>query len=112
MVALDAATGKQVWKTYMMEEPKMVGKNSAGTPQWKPAGAAIWTSPTIDAAKNAIYVATGNAYTTPAAATSDAVIALDMTTGAIRWVQQVTPNDTFVIGCKPGVGTVCRRSRP
>jgi polyvinyl alcohol dehydrogenase (cytochrome) len=103
VVALDAATGKQVWKTYTMEEPKMVGKNSAGTPQWKPAGAAIWTSPTIDAAKNAIYVATGNAYTTPAAATSDAVIALDMTTGAIRWVQQVTPNDTFVIGCKPGV---------
>ena len=42
-------------------------------------------------------------HTTPAAATSDAVIALDMTTGAIRWVQQATPNDTFVIGCKPGV---------
>lgn len=103
VVALDAATGKQVWKTHMMEEPKIVGKNSAGTPQWKPAGAAIWTAPTIDAAKNAIYVATGNAYTTPAAPTSDAVIALDMTTGAIRWVQQVTPNDTFVIGCKPGV---------
>ena len=103
VVALDAATGKQVWKTYTMEEPKMVGKNSAGTPQWKPAGAAIWTAPTIDTAKNAIYVATGNAYTTPAAPTSDAVIALDLTTGAIRWVQQVTPNDTFVIGCKPGV---------
>ena len=39
---------------------------------------------------------------TPAAPTSDAVIALDMTTGAIRWVQQVTPNDAFVIGCKAG----------
>jgi polyvinyl alcohol dehydrogenase (cytochrome) len=103
VVALDAATGKQVWKTYMMEEPKETGKNSAGTPQWGPAGAAIWSSPTIDAAKNAIYVATGNAYTTPAARTSDAVIALDMTTGAIRWVQQATPDDTFVIGCKPGV---------
>ena len=112
VVALDAATGKQVWKTYMMEEPKIAGKNAAGTPQWKPAGAAIWSSPTIDAAKNAIYVATGNAYTTPAAPTSDAVVALDMTTGAIRWVQQATPNDTFVIGCKPGVATVSRRSRP
>src|SRR5687768_10649281 len=103
VLALDAATGKQVWKTYMMEEPKVAGKNSAGTEQWKPAGAAIWSSPTIDAAKNAIYVATGNAYTTPAAPTSDAVVALDMTTGAIRWVQQATPDDTFVIGCKPGV---------
>jgi polyvinyl alcohol dehydrogenase (cytochrome) len=103
LVALDAATGKQVWKTYMMEEPKIVGKNPAGTPIWKPAGAAIWTSPTIDAAKNAVYVATGNAYTSPAAATSDAVVALDMTTGAIRWTQQVTPNDTYVINCKKGV---------
>ena len=64
VVALDAATGKQIWKTYMIpEEPKIVGKNSAGTPLWKSAGAAIWTSPTIDAAKNTIYVATGNAYT-------------------------------------------------
>jgi polyvinyl alcohol dehydrogenase (cytochrome) len=103
VVALDAATGTQVWKTYMMEEPKITGKNSAGTPQWKPAGAAIWTSPTLDVAKNTIYVATGNAYTSPAAPTSDAVVALDMTSGKILWSQQVTPNDVFVIGCKPGV---------
>ena len=46
---------------------------------------------------------TGNAYTEPAAPTSDAVVALDMADGAIQWVQQVTPNDVFVIGCKPGV---------
>jgi len=104
VVAIDAQTGKQLWKTYMIaEEPKIVGKNSAGTPMWKPAGAAIWTSPTIDTAKNMIYVATGNAYTEPAAATSDAVVALNMTTGAIEWVQQATPKDVFVIGCKPGV---------
>lgn len=107
VVALDAATGRQVWKTYMMEDPKVTGKNPAGTQQWGPAGAAIWTTPTIDVAKNAIYVATGNAYTAPAAKTTDAIVALDMTTGAIRWVQQVTPNDTFVIGCKPGVAP-CR----
>jgi polyvinyl alcohol dehydrogenase (cytochrome) len=57
----------------------------------------------LDVAKNTIYVATGNAYTAPAASTSDAVVALDMTTGAILWSQQATPNDTFVIGCKAGV---------
>ena len=85
------------------EEPKITGKNSTGTPMWKSAGAAIWTSPTLDVAKNTIYVATGNAYTAPAAPTSDAVVALDMKTGAIQWSQQVTPNDVFVIGCKPGV---------
>ncbi|MGH9383389.1 MAG: PQQ-binding-like beta-propeller repeat protein [Vicinamibacterales bacterium] len=104
VVALDAATGKQIWKSYMIPEaPKMVGKNSAGTPLWKTAGAAVWNSPTIDATTNTIYVATGNAYTSPAAPTTDAVVALDMRTGAIQWVQQATPNDAFVIGCKPGV---------
>src|SRR5262245_7547582 len=104
VVALDAASGKQIWKTYMIAEgPKIVGKNSEGTPMWKPAGAAIWTSPTVDLQRNMIYVATGNAYTEPAAPTSDAVVALDMAKGTIQWVQQATPNDTFVIGCKPGV---------
>jgi polyvinyl alcohol dehydrogenase (cytochrome) len=104
VVALDAATGKQLWKSYMIpDEPKIVGKNSTGTPIWKSAGAAIWTSPTVDVAKGMVYVATGNAYTEPAAPTSDAVVALNMKTGAIEWVQQVTPNDVFVIGCKPGV---------
>jgi polyvinyl alcohol dehydrogenase (cytochrome) len=104
VVAIDALSGKQIWKTYMIpDEPKIVGKNSAGTPIWKSAGAAIWTSPTVDTAKNMIYVATGNAYTEPAAPTSDAVVALDMASGAIQWVQQATPNDVFVIGCKPGV---------
>jgi polyvinyl alcohol dehydrogenase (cytochrome) len=104
VVAIDAATGKQIWKSYMIPEaPKITGKTSTGTAIWKSAGAAIWTSPTIDVAKNTIYVATGNAYTAPAAPTSDAVVALDMTTGAIQWSSQATPNDVFVIGCKPGV---------
>jgi polyvinyl alcohol dehydrogenase (cytochrome) len=104
VVALDAATGRQHWKSYMIPDPpQVVGKNSAGTPQWKSAGVAIWTSPTLDVAKNMVYVATGNAYTNPAAPTSDAVVALSMTDGAIQWVQQVTPGDVYVIGCKPGV---------
>ena len=103
VLALDATTGKELWKTYMIaEEAKPVGKNATGTPLWKPAGVAIWSSPTIDAAKNAVYVGTGNAYTEPAAPMSDSIVALDMTTGAIRWFNQITPNDSFIVGCKPG----------
>jgi polyvinyl alcohol dehydrogenase (cytochrome) len=103
VVALDAATGKQIWKSYMIPEaPQMVGKNASGTPQWKSAGVAVWTSPTIDLAKNMIYVATGNAYTAPAAPTSDAVVALNMSDGAIQWTQQATPGDVYLIRCKPG----------
>ncbi|MEZ5418330.1 MAG: PQQ-binding-like beta-propeller repeat protein [Vicinamibacterales bacterium] len=102
VVALEGATGARVWKTYTIPEaPAIVGRNAAGTPLWKPAGAAIWAVPTIDASRGLLYVATGNAYTEPAAPTSDAVLAMRLDSGAVQWVSQVTPNDTYVIGCRP-----------
>jgi polyvinyl alcohol dehydrogenase (cytochrome) len=102
IVAIDASTGRQIWKSYMIpEEPKIVGKNAKGTPLWKPAGAAVWAAPTVDVARKVLYAATGNAYTDPAAPTSDAVVALALDTGAIQWVSQVTPSDSFVVGCRP-----------
>ena len=95
IVAIDANTGKQLWKTYTIPEaPTMAGKNAAGTPLWKPAGAAVWAAPTVDVARKLLYAATGNAYTDPAAPTSDAVIAMSLETGAIQWVSQVTPEAT------------------
>lgn len=102
VVALDASTGRQVWKTYTIPEaPAMAGQNARGTPLWKPAGAAVWAAPTVDLARKVVYVATGNAYTEPAPPTSDAVLALSLDTGAIQWVSQVTPDDAYVVGCKP-----------
>ena len=38
----------------------------------------MWGSPTIDARRRIIYLTTSNAYTLPAADTSDSVMALDM----------------------------------
>jgi polyvinyl alcohol dehydrogenase (cytochrome) len=103
VVALDAATGKTIWQRHMIgDAPKRVKKNPQGTQLWHPAGAAVWSSPTLDLKRQLIYVGTGNAYTEPAAPTSDAIVAIDVTTGAIRWVQQITPNDVFVVGCQPG----------
>ncbi len=102
VVALDAATGSQIWKTYTVaEEPKQVGKNAAGTPLWKPAGASVWNSPTLDVARGVLYIGTGNAFTAPAVTTSDAVMAMEMKSGKILWANQVTPSDVFVIGCRP-----------
>src|SRR5262245_66275643 len=37
--------------------------------------------------------------TAPAAKTSDAVMALDMDTGKVRWSYQAFPNDSFLVGC-------------
>jgi len=59
IVALDAATGRILWKSYTIaQEPKPVATGSNRT---APAGAAVWSVPTIDAKRRLVYVATGNA---------------------------------------------------
>lgn len=108
VAALDTATGSVVWKTYTIaEEPKAIGKNAAGTARWGPSGAGIWSSPTVDAKRRVVYAATGNMYTEPQQATSDAVIAFDMDSGKIVWTAQVTPRDVFVTGCGAQPGPNC-----
>jgi polyvinyl alcohol dehydrogenase (cytochrome) len=98
--AVDAATGEVVWKSYTIPEaPAANGRNAAGTQLYGPAGAAVWSSPTIDPQNGSLYVATGDAYTQPAAATSDAVMAFDLATGAIKWMRQMTEGDAFTLAC-------------
>jgi polyvinyl alcohol dehydrogenase (cytochrome) len=61
----------------------------------------VWSSPSIDVKRRVVYVATGNAYTEPAAPGSDAVIAFDLETGKRLWTKQVMANDAYVRDC-PG----------
>jgi len=101
VLALDAATGKRIWKTYTIDEqPKPGAKNSAGTVILGPSGAPVWNTPTIDAARNALYVGTGNNYSPPATANSDSVLALDMSSGKIKWRRQQTENDIWNGTCR------------
>jgi polyvinyl alcohol dehydrogenase (cytochrome) len=103
VVALDAETGTQVWKTYdIAESPHPTDKSSVGTQLWGPSGAGIWSSPTIDPERRVVYVGTGNSYSQPTAATSDAILALDMDTGKILWFNQRTANDTYNRSCGSG----------
>lgn len=103
MVALDATTGKQLWKTYTIDEqPKPTGKNWAGTTIWGPSGASIWSAPTIDVEKKMLYATTGDNFSDPATKTSDAVIAFHLDTGKISWIRQLIENDVFNMGCRPG----------
>jgi polyvinyl alcohol dehydrogenase (cytochrome) len=100
VVALEAATGKRIWKAYTIpEEPRAVRKNSVGTQMWGPSGAGVWSSPTIDVKRRAVYVATGDSYSDPAARTSDAFLAFDMASGKLLWSRQFTGNDAFNIAC-------------
>src|ERR1019366_8969203 len=105
VLALDASTGTQIWKTYVVDEPKPTKKNSRGVQQYAPAGGSVWNSPTIDPKRKAIYFGTGDSETEPAANTSDAVMALDLDTGKMLWVYQAQANDAFLGGCGPNTKT-------
>jgi polyvinyl alcohol dehydrogenase (cytochrome) len=112
--ALDVATGRVKWKTYMVPE----GYN----------GGAVWGSTgAIDLKSNQFFVATGNNYMVPedvlkcireggsassctdAANHFDSVVALDMSTGAINWASRGLDSDTWSVACGlnvPGVFVV------
>lgn len=103
LAALDAASGKLIWKTYTIPDPPTSSKkNSSGTSMYGPSGAAIWSSPTIDVKRKAIYVGTGNNYSDPPTRYSDAVLAFDLETGSMRWSKQMNP-DVWNFSCsQPG----------
>jgi len=104
IVALDAGTGALVWKTFTIAaEAKPIGKNPSGSTRWGPSGGGVWSSPTVDAKRHVVYAATGNMYTEPQQKTSDAIMAFDLDTGAVKWTSQVTEKDVFMI-CQAGAG--------
>jgi polyvinyl alcohol dehydrogenase (cytochrome) len=99
VVALDIATGHLLWKTYTVtEEAQAIHANGAGAQQFGPAGAPIASAPTIDAKRGALYVSTGNSYTGSAAPMADAIVALDLIDGKIRWIKQLPLKDNAATG--------------
>jgi polyvinyl alcohol dehydrogenase (cytochrome) len=99
VVALDASSGAQIWKTYTIPEPQPSRKTSKGVQLYGPAGGGVWDSPTIDPKRHAIYVGTGDAYTEPAPKGTDSILALDIATGALLWSVQDLENDAWMVGC-------------
>jgi polyvinyl alcohol dehydrogenase (cytochrome) len=108
VVALDATTGRQIWKAYTIPEPpRPTKRNAIGTQLYGPSGAAVWSAPTIDVQRGALYVATGDSYSNPAAETSDAIVAFDLATGRMLWHWQATAKDSYVLACYAGDRTNC-----
>jgi len=101
ITSIDVLTGERIWKSYTIpEEPKPRGKSSAGTELLGPAGAGVWGAPTLDTKRGLMYVGTGNGYAGPPQKTMNAVIAIDLKTGAHKWVQQTVPNDVWLMQCQ------------
>ncbi len=110
VVALDAATGKQIWKAYtVIDAPKPTGKNAKGATTWGPSGAVPWSSPTLDIAKKAVYLGTGVNYSQPTTNTSDAILAFDMDSGRLLWSRQFTSADAWTFACGAPDKTNCPR---
>ena len=100
LVAIRPRDGSVIWKRYMAGEPTKTGVNSAGTSRYGPSGAGIWSAPTIDPKRGVLYVTTGDNYSQPATATSDAIMALELKSGRVVWTQQTLPGDAWVSACR------------
>jgi len=100
VVSLDAATGEILWRTHVIQEELVeTGTHHLFVQTRGPSGAPIWSSPLVDPERGLIYVGTGENYSSPANGTSDSIIAMDMQTGEIRWVQQYLEGDAFNVAC-------------
>lgn len=95
VVALDAASGRLLWKSYtVQEEPKPLPKTRAEGPQYfGPAGGSVFTPLGIDARRGLVYAATAEAYGPENPPGTYSVIAFDVESGAQRWQRQFMPEE-------------------
>jgi alcohol dehydrogenase (cytochrome c) len=107
LAAYDIETGKELWKTYTV--PMTADDPAAktwGGDTWKHGGASIWNSGAYDPEANLVFWGTGNANPawnaderSPGSKLgnlySESVIALDASTGKLKWYYQFTPADEY-----------------
>jgi uncharacterized protein (TIGR03118 family) len=86
LILLDPKDGHVIWMTRTITD----AQKAAGS-----TGAAIWSTPAYDPALGLIYAGTGNNYSDPTTATSDAMIAFDAKDGHMVWVNQRTSEDDW-----------------
>lgn len=99
LVALRISDGSVVWKTYLVPSSSKRGTNSTGADRFGPSGAGIWSAPTLDPKRGLLYVTTGDNYSSPPTASSDAIVALNVKSGQVVWTRQTTANDAYTSAC-------------
>ena len=108
VVALDTETGDIVWRAYTVPDNGGAGGAYSGAPVWG-------STPVVDAQRGSLYVTTGNNYSVPPGPPPtppdnhvDAVLALDLETGAVKWSRKVQGPDAWNGACL----TLRRRNCP
>ncbi len=99
VLALNADSGERQWRFYTVDEPQPQARNSEGRQLYGPSGAPVWSTPTVDEARGLVYVGTGENYSSPANELSDAILAIDRSSGELRWARQVTRGDAWNAAC-------------
>ena len=100
IIAYNAKTGRRKWKTYMVRSPVLEGHNAMGTKQYGPSGVALWNTPAVDAKRGLLYFGTGDNYSQPTTGKSDAIVAVDLANGKIKWVFQTWKGDAWNGSCE------------
>ncbi|MFT3926154.1 MAG: PQQ-binding-like beta-propeller repeat protein [Myxococcales bacterium] len=91
LVMMDATSGAVQHTTYVTN-----GDDTSGY------GCSIWGSAAIDTDRKTAYVGVGQSYSAPASTLSDSVIAVDYTTGELKWGYQFTMNDIWTASAGNG----------
>jgi polyvinyl alcohol dehydrogenase (cytochrome) len=85
--AYDSQTGKERWRLYTTQD------NAHDGP-----GVGLWSTPAVDTQRKLLYIGSGNAYAEPTGPLADSILAIDYTTGKIRWSRQFRKSDVFSAG--------------
>jgi PQQ-dependent dehydrogenase (methanol/ethanol family) len=100
--ALDANSGKLIWRFSTTAAPDQPGGKSWSEDSWKYGGSSVWNTPAVDPKNNLVLFATGNpnpdywgenrkgdnAYT-------DSIVAIHARDGKLAWWHQIVPHDLW-----------------
>jgi quinohemoprotein ethanol dehydrogenase len=101
---IDAKTGKLGWRFYTIPGPKDPGGDTwpAGSQAYLRGGAAVWSTPSVDAKLGLMYFSTGNAGNDWFGGErkgknlyASSIVALDLATGKIKWSFQEVHHDIW-----------------
>jgi alcohol dehydrogenase (cytochrome c) len=104
VVALDAKTGKQVWRFDTIPGPGEIGHGTwpQDNDEWKQGGGGAWSTPAVDPELGLVYFGVGNPVPQWGGELrkgdnwfTDSVVALDLKTGKYKWHYQVVHHDLW-----------------
>lgn len=121
LIALSVRDGKPRWRWFATDPQHWFGPSprlrtdtgflqgeaaaqarSRFARSWMRGGGGIWTTPAVDPSRNAIYLTTGNPWPDLDGTTrpgdnlfTDCIVALDASTGRMKWYFQEVPHDTL-----------------